>query len=255
MHALRVLRHLCAQGTPQGVSAIARATGVNGSTCFNLLRTMSAEGLVVFDTEAKTYRPGLGLVELAIGVMAMNPADLIRPELERLALHHGALICLWHVSDIERIVLIDSAFDPTSVRIHLPQGKRQPALIGSVGRVIAARLGLSDDELRTRFARFRWESPPLFDDYLADVRRAAIDGYAFDCGQLYIGVDVVASVICDHRGMPRYGISSITLAGQTDDTARHSAGRDLAETCARLGHALFSTLPDQIRARTPVSAS
>ncbi len=243
VQALRILRFLAAHGTPEGVSTIARATEVNGSTCFNILRTLSAEGLVRFDPSAKTYRLGFGVLELATGLMGTNPGELIRPELERLALTHGALICLWHVTDSDRIVLIERAFDPEAIRVDLPRGKRLPALIGAVGRVIAARRALDMADLRRRFAALRWQSPPRFEDYADSIAEAARLGYGIDRGQLYIGVDTVGAVVSDGGGAPRYGISSITLHRQKDEAQLAAAGRDMVEVCTRIGAALFP--PDQ----------
>lgn len=239
VQALRILRHLSALGTPVGVSAIARATGVNGSTCFNILRTLSAEGMVTFDPASKTYRLGLGVMELAIGLLGSNPGDLLRPELERLALTHGALICLWHITDSDRMVLIERAFDPAAIRLDLPQGKRLPALIGGVGRAIAAKRGHDMAELRRRFATLRWQSPPAFADYLESVEAARRQGFGVDRGQLYIGVDVVGAVITDQAGTPRYGLSSVTLKDQADEARLNHIGADLHEVCQRLGQALF----------------
>ncbi|MFN3953500.1 MAG: IclR family transcriptional regulator [Pararhodobacter sp.] len=239
VHALRILRHLSAQGTPTGVSAIARATGVNGSTCFNILRTLAAEGMIDFDAETKTYQLGMGVLELAIGLLGANPGDIIGPEMERLALTHGALICLWHITDSDRMVLIERAFDPEVIRLDLPQGKRLPALIGGVGRVIAAHRGLDAAELRRRFAALRWQSPPSFEEYRAGVEAARQQGYGIDSGQLYVGVDLVGAVVVDHRGKPRYGLSSVMLKGQAEPARLAAIGRDLHEVCQRIGKALF----------------
>ena len=240
VHAMRVLRHLSSQGTAEGVTAIARSTGVNGSTCYNILRTLVSEGMVIFDPADKTYRLGLGLVELAVGVLGTNPGDLIRPELERLAQSHGALMCLWHITDSDRIVLIERAFDTHATRVDLPLGKRLPALIGAVGRVVAAHRALPDAALKQHFDRFKWQNSPGFSAYQAGIEQARRDGYAIDAGELYIGVDVVGAIISDAHGTPRYGVSSVTLSGQTTAEIRHAIGRDLAVTCQQIGHSLFA---------------
>ena len=244
VQALRVLRHLSAHGTPQGVTAIARAADVNGSTCFNILRTLSAEGLVVFDPVAKTYRLGLGVLELAIGLLGANPGDLIRPELERLAQAHGALICLWHVTDNDRLVLLERAYDTATIRVELPPGKRLPALAGGVGRAIAAHRSYSEAELRRRFAELRWQSAPRFEAYRDSIALAGKLGYGLDIGQLYIGVDVVGATIRDHEGRVRYGVSSITLSGQATTESHARVGQDLADTCRHLGDTLFPKHPE-----------
>jgi len=241
VNALRILRHLSALGRPAGVNAIARATGVNPSTCFNILRTLTAEGLVSFDAGAKTYRPALGLVELAVGVLGTNPGDLIRPELERMALQYGVLMCLWHITGDERVVLIERAFDPAATRVDLPLGKRLPIYTGGVGRILAAQRRLSETEIRRHFDALRWQAPPpSFEAYLASVAEAGRLGYAVDLGQLYIGVDVVGALIVDAGGIPRYGMSSISLAGQMDEAARRAIGEDLFLTGRRIGAQLFA---------------
>lgn len=241
VHAIRILRHLAAQGRAEGATAIARATDINTSTCFNILRTLAAEGLVIFDADAKTYRLGLGLVALSLGVLGSNPSELIRPELDRLSKQYGVLMSLWHLTESDRWVLIDRAFEAEAVRVDLPMGKRLPALIGAVGRMTAAARGLSPDQLRRSFAELRWQAAPEFDAYAADVTRARQDGYAIDSGALYLGVDAVASIICDADGHPCYGVSSVSLAGQLSAQQHAQIGQDLAQTCARLGAALFAT--------------
>jgi len=240
VNALSILRYLARSGTPTGVSAIARATGVTPSTTFNILRTLATERLVVFDTEAKTYRLGFGVVELAVGLLGTNHGDLIRPELERLALNSGALMCLWQVTDTNRVVLIDRVWDPDTIRVDLPLGKRLPSLIGAVGRAIAASGTLDEDDLRLRFARLRWQDPPGFQGYLDSVTQARATGYGLDLGNLFRGVNSVAAVVHDHAKKPRYGISGVVLGGQTSLEEMHRLGRELTEVAERIGAALFA---------------
>jgi DNA-binding IclR family transcriptional regulator len=239
VHALRILRHLAGLGSPAGVSAIARATQVNTSTCFNILRTLTAEGLVVFDPEQKTYRLGMGVLELAVGLLGTNHGDLIRPELERLAATAPALICLWQVVEEDRVVLLDRAWDAGAVRVELPVGKRLPSLVGAIGRAIAHARGLSDAELRRRFPALRWQQPIRFEAYLASLRTVARYGYGRDPGLLYAGVDSVAAVVPDHTGRPRYGLSAVSIRGQMRDADLHRLGCELYAVGQRVGRALF----------------
>jgi DNA-binding IclR family transcriptional regulator len=77
-NAVSILRSLAQLSEPAGVALIARNTGVSVSTCFNILRTLSSERLVDFDPEAKTYRIGMGVLELSVPLLGANQADLIR---------------------------------------------------------------------------------------------------------------------------------------------------------------------------------
>lgn len=239
LHAVRILRHLAGQGAPSGATAIARATGINPSTCFNILRTLAAERLVVFDPAAKTYRLGLGMLELSLGLLGTNAPDLIRPELDRLALNYNALLALWQVTDGERIVLIDRVFATTAVRVDMRIGTRMPASSGAVGRCIAAARGLSAEELRRRFVGLRWQRPMDFEQWHAEVRATAKAGYALDRGQLFKGVDAVAAAVVDGDGRPRFGISAIAIADQVPADALHRLGEEIRDAARRVGQALF----------------
>ena len=112
VNAIQILRHLAHADGPQGVAAIARATGISPSSAFNILRTLSNERLTSFDDAGKTYQLGLGLSELAVGFVGRSYADLIQPELERLSLAHHILIALWQVTDDAHIRVIALAAPP-----------------------------------------------------------------------------------------------------------------------------------------------
>jgi len=240
VQAMRILRNLAGQGPPAGVTAIARATGMNPSTCFNILRTLAAEGLVVFDAQAKTYRLGLGVMELATGLMGASPIDLIRPDLERLALNRPAVLCIWIVTNTDRIVLADRIWDPGNpVRTEIAPNLRLPSFAGAVGRCVAASRRVSEDELRHRFAGIRWQNPPEFSEYLADIRAAERLGYAFDRGQAFIGLDSAAAVVTDQNGQPRYGLSAVVIHGQVSYADLDAMGAELGDSAARIGAALF----------------
>src|SRR3974390_2705033 len=53
--AITILRYLAAANEPVGVSRIARETGQNPSTTFNILRTLLLYDFVQFDQLSKTY--------------------------------------------------------------------------------------------------------------------------------------------------------------------------------------------------------
>lgn len=241
VHALRILRHLAGRGRPEGVTAIARATEINTSTCFNILRTLAAEGLVSFDAEAKTYRMGLGAMELAAGLIGASHTDLIRPEMERLAHASGAVIGLWHVTGDGRLVLIDRAFAPSAVRIEIAPGRRLPAYAGAVGRVVAALERPAPSALRRGFQRVRWQRPVEYADWAAEVTAAARDGYALDRGRMFAGVDSAGAAVADRSGRVRYGLSGICIEGQLAEAHLHDLGRELRGLGRRIGAALFAT--------------
>lgn len=56
-----------------GATQIARETGLNVSSAFNILRTLTHEGVLSFDPATKTYRIGMGLLEVAAPCWAPTP--------------------------------------------------------------------------------------------------------------------------------------------------------------------------------------
>ncbi len=241
VQALKLLRHLAAQGRPAGVTAIARDTGLNPSTCFNILRTLAAEGIVAFDPAAKSYRLGYGLLELSLGLLGANAAELIRPELQRLGEGRDLLLALWQVTAGDRLVLVERVASTQAVRIDMQVGIRLPATAGAVGRAVAAARGLDSAALRQAFARLQWQAAPSFADWQAQVEQARRLGYALDCGQLFRGVDAAAAVIVDREGRPRLGLSGIAIAGLLPRRTLQGIGRELAALAQRLGAALFGS--------------
>ena len=239
VNALRILQFLAASNAPIGVAAVARGTRISTSTCFNILRTLARARFVSFHATEKTYALGLAMAELASGLVGMSHAELIRPELERLALNYETLLLLWRLTDDNHLVLIDRAQSHAAIRVEIVIGYRIPMLAGAIGRCVAAAVSLTPTELRRRFAALRWQLPPTFAAYQADVARAQETGWAREDGMLYRGLVTVAAVVVDQEGRPRFGFSGVSIAGQQTQARLEDLGRDLRELATLVGASLF----------------
>src|SRR5690606_26584060 len=172
--------------------------GLNASTCFNLLKTLVHENLIVFDEPTKTYSIGLGLVELAKGALEKaSYVRLLKPHLQELAERHNVTTTLWQRTSDERVVLVDLAESGSPMRIHMSIGQRLPMYIAALGRCMAAHSELSPAELRSKLSQLRWEDGPSFETYLREVEEARQNGYAVDHGHYVRGVVTVSSPILD----------------------------------------------------------
>lgn len=238
-NAVAILRCLAQLNQRAGVAAIARETGINVSTCFNILRTLASERLVVFDPNEKSYGIGLGVLEFSVPMLGSNQADILRPELERLARERHTLIGLWQITDSERIILVDRVSGARTVRVDISLGSRLPAHVGAVGRCYAALRNHDTAELKRRFVDLQWQSPPSFEDYQQDVEQTRRTGHAFDLGRLYIGLDIAAAVVSDTQGKARFGISGIAISGQLPQRDLKLLGEDLRDTTDRISEMLF----------------
>jgi DNA-binding IclR family transcriptional regulator len=251
VNALRILRCLSGSSRPLGVAAVTRATGISASTVFGILRTLARLHYVSFDETDKTYRLGLAMAEMAASLLGTSHAELIRPELERLAFKYETLVLLWRVTEDDRLVLIDRAYSQIAVRVEIKLGYRMPLLAGAVGRCVAATLDAPTSELRRRFAGARWQTPLSFSTFEKQVLEARDRGWSLDDGYLYRGLTTVAALIVDDERRPRFGISGVSITGQQSPQALRALGQDLAALATDIGHALF---PGPNFAATPAKA-
>lgn len=236
---LAVLRHLAAADAPVGVSRIARDLDLHASTCFNLLKTLVNERLVLFDDATKTYRIGLGLVELAKGALEQaSYVRLLRPHLEAVAARHQVTATLWQCVPGERVLLVDRADHASAMRVHMSIGQRLPMYIAALGRCMAAHSGLGDAQLRERLRGLRWDVAPRFAQYRAEVQQARVQGYAVDRSQYVKGVTTASAAILGADGRPLMAISAVGFAAQLDEAAVRALGEDLRDRAATLTRAL-----------------
>lgn len=243
-NAMSIMRLLSDQGRPMGATQIARETGLNVSSAFNILRTLSHEELLSFDPQTKTYRMGMGLLEFAMPLLGANPADVIRPALTAIARDHETMIALWQITPNERMVLTDRFTAPNIVHAMLAQNSRLPVFSGAIGRCYAATKGLTQAQTRKGFDTVRWQNAPSFDSYWSDVIEARETGIAWDRGQLFHGLDIVATPVRDADGTPRLGMSSITITGQHSDANLQATATALSATAKQVERCVFGRSSD-----------
>ena len=206
---IAVLRLLGATGEPMGVHGIARTLGLVPSTCLHILRVLVDERLVTVDAEKK-YTVGAGLVALARGALRQNTfAAVVQPDLEELSRTHGATAMGVEASGLDHMVVVALARSPAPLQLHVEIGSRFPALISATGRCVAAFGGAGWPELRKRFAALRWDVPPPFATWRAEVEQARVQGFAVDDGQYIRGVSIVAAPLV----MPGGAINALVVVG------------------------------------------
>jgi DNA-binding IclR family transcriptional regulator len=228
--AIRILRHLAGAPAPLGVTPLARALGLNTSTCFNILRTLAQGELVRFDADAKTYALDLGLVDLARAAFARG-AEIAQaqPMMRQLALRHGVTVTLWRPAGPDRMVLTQVAESDQVMRIRMGVGQRLPLLIGAMGRVAAAHGGMPKAELRRRFAALRWQRPFTFASFLAQVEDTRRRGWAIDEGHYVQGVTTLSAPVAEQGGDGLSVVSATMFGGQHDAAALARIGAELVE--------------------------
>lgn len=234
-NAIGILKHLGRSGNAETVTHIARTLNINTSTCFNILRTLVAEGMLVFEESSKTYSVGLGVVQLAQRALSENgKVDVLRPLLHAVAERHGVTMTLWRFSDGGRNVLASVSQSRSAFQIQMKLGQRLPIYIGAFGRVLAAQNAVPKADLKREFDAMRWARTPDFEDYWADVEHAARTGWALDVGDFAIGVTSVATAVKGPDGQVRHGLVATMFNGQLDDTRIAALADDLLHLSAEM---------------------
>jgi DNA-binding IclR family transcriptional regulator len=198
--AAAVLRTLGKSDRPLGVQAIARELGLVPSTCLYVLRALVAEELVALDADTKRYSLDVGVLSLAQHWIRRNRfSDLAQPVLDRIAQGFDVTTLGVHIVGLEHIVAVAISQAGQSLQLSTQLGSRFPALISATGRCIAAFGGHAEAELQARFGKLRWDDPPTWEEWKAQVARTRVQGIAVDAGHYISGVTVVAAPVWKTR--------------------------------------------------------
>lgn len=209
--AAAVLRLLGKSDAPLPLQAITKELGLVPSTCLYVLRALVAEELVAFDPDTKRYALDAGVLTLARQWLRRNQfADLAQPVLDRLAASFGVTVLGTQIIGLDRII-VTAAAQSGGFQLNVQVGSRFPALISATGRAIAAFGDYPEEELKARFDKLRWEEPPSFAEWLAQVEETKRTGLGIDEGNYISGVTVLAAPVWKGRGRPSHALVAIGI--------------------------------------------
>jgi len=210
--AAAILRLLGKSDAPLGVQAIARELGLVPSTCLYVLRALVAEEFVAFDPDTKRYSLEAGVLTLARQWLRRNPFnDLAQPALDRISQAFDVTMLGVQIVGLDHIIVVAVSQSGPSFQLSTQVGSRFPALISATGRCIAAYGDYPEAELKARFRTLRWDEPPSFEDWKAQVEQTRSQGYAADEGNYISGVTVMAAPIWKARGRPSHALVAIGI--------------------------------------------
>jgi DNA-binding IclR family transcriptional regulator len=207
-----ILRLLGKSDVPLGVNAIARELELVPSTCLYVLRALAEEELVAFDADTKRYALDAGVLTLARGWLRRDRfVDVAQPVLDRLARERGLTILGVRIGGLQHITVVAVAEGGANFRLSAQVGSRFPALISATGRCIAAFGGYPEAQIKARFDTLRWENPPSYAEWQAQVADTRAQGYAADNNNYISGVSVLAVPVWETGGTPSHALVAIGL--------------------------------------------
>lgn len=210
--AAAVLRLLGKSDTPLSLQSIGRQLGLVPSTCLYVLRALVAEEFVAFDRDTKRYSLEAGVLTLARHWLRGNRFNgLAQPVLDRIGQAFEVTMLGVHIVGLDHIVVVAVSQSGQNFQLSTQIGSRFPALISATGRCIAAFGDHSEAELEARFRTLRWDMPPTFDEWQAQVRRTHTQGFAVDAGNYISGVTVVAAPVWKTREKLSHALVAIGI--------------------------------------------
>jgi DNA-binding IclR family transcriptional regulator len=248
--ALAALRLVAASDRALGVTEIARPIGVSPSTCYNVLKTLTAEQFLAFDSKTKKYTLGSGAIELSSQTNGVQRIFTnYRPKLVELATSLNVVVGFWEVRH-QRLILSGVVESNAAIRIQMVPGTRLPLSAGAMGRVIAVELDLGGDELQAHIDQTRWHRTPRLTAYKREVAQARVSGWAPDEGEFIGGVATVASVVAAASGDPRLCITASGFTGQIDSARLSEIGEATHRIAAEIERDWFNRVPADASAST-----
>jgi len=243
--AAAVLRLLGKSDVPLGVQAIARELGLVPSTCLHVLRALAAEEFVSFDPDTKRYSLEAGVLTLARHWLRRNRFnDLAQPQLDRMGQTFDVTMLGVQIVGLEHIIVVAVSQSGHNLQLSTQIGSRFPALISATGRCIAAFGDHSEAELEARFRTLRWDEPPTFDEWQAQVRQTRAQGFAVDAGNYISGVTVLAAPVWRARGKLSHALVAIAIGS----ALRRKGLPALQETLASAAQTVSSQLCGEVSA-------
>lgn len=211
--AAAILRLLGKSDTPLGLQSIARTLGLVPSTCLHVLRALVAEEFVAFDPDTKRYSLEAGVLTLARHWLRRNQfTDLAQPVLDRISQNFDVTMLGVHIMGLEHIIVVATSHSGNSFQISAQIGSRFPALISATGRCIAAFGDYPETELEERFHTLRWDDPPSYGEWQAQVQQTREQGFAIDAGNYIAGVSVVATPVWKSRDKLSHALVAIGIS-------------------------------------------
>lgn len=214
-----MLWHLAKHPDGLTLSRIARDIDVLPSTALHILRELAVARLVAFDANAKLYRLGSGVLSLARQLTQQNPfVQAAQPHLNQLSRQFevGAS-AQERDGDDDMVVVAAASVLPGDM---VSPGGRTPLLTSASGRLMAAYGHFSEAELRRRFARLRWQDPPSFSSWLAEVRQLRGKRHAIDEGRFRKGITAIAAPVFHPDGTVERTVSITVISAQLDARRR-----------------------------------
>ncbi|MDD7911416.1 MULTISPECIES: IclR family transcriptional regulator [Pseudovibrio] len=238
--ALAVLDAVAAADHPPRFVELLSSVPLSRATLHRMLRQLTNEGMLSYDSEQHTYRVGFRLMRLAHSAWANTSlAGAASDALDILSAKVSETIHL-AVLDNYQVLYVDKRLPARSVQMYSSPGKIGPAYCTGVGKAMLAFL--PDAQLDHAIAAQSFQkhtaktlvTPQMLRDNLSVIRQR---GYAFDDEEHEPTIICIAVPILGRRGEPIGAMSITSTTGITNlDQMVATYLAPLQETARQIAH-------------------
>jgi DNA-binding IclR family transcriptional regulator len=238
MDVIRAVAQLQRSGASLG--RVARATGLNSSTAFRILRSLTEERMLYYDEEERSYHLGVLAFELGLATQGKSHVqERFRPVVEQVAARTRLTTYLMARSDNDAVCLLCAQGSAFIRAMPMDVGQRLPLGIGAGSVAILSTL---DDEEVEKMLASEETKLDLFPGGRAEASRirervthVRRHGFSISSGSVARGLTGVGVPVLPRRGLLQLAVSVSAVADTIDfSEAKQIAGvidaaiRDLA---------------------------
>lgn len=209
---LDIIEHLGASRRVVSVSDLARATGMNVSTAYRLLQTLTGRGYVVQELSNRGYVLGPRFFQLGVAYLeGSDLAAIARPHLEALRDEVGETAYLVAFSRGE-IVQLGKADGKQAASASIRSMVREPAYCTATGKVLLSGLAPEDLDAYLADVQLQAFTPQTItsrNKLAREIEMVRANGYALDLEEFVPNLCCVSVPVRDGSGA---AIAAVSIA-------------------------------------------
>jgi len=236
--ALDLLDKVASVGRPVRFSELLAESEYPKATLYRLLKTLTSQGMLGYDSERQLYSMGVRLVRLAhVAWQQSSLAPIARPLLDELSLKLGETVHLGQL-DHGQVLYVDKRNPASALSMFSSAGKIGPGYCTGIGKAMLAFLPPPQREHLVQQQSFhRYTASTLINAKqlsaeLAEIRQ---QGIAFDREEHEPNIICIAAPILTGSNRVLGGLSVTTSISRYSLQELASFKADLLETAANIG--------------------
>ena len=211
--ALNILEHLSCSDTPLGPTKLAQLTGMDKSTVYRLLSTLSPLGYVHKQQEGYILGPKL-VAMVSRYISSLELQTEAKPYLSQLSTDLGLTTHLGMLDGCE-VIYVEKMDTVPTAQLYNQIGERKPAYSSSLGKCLLSNLSgsqLNDAMANCQFKAFTSHTITSLREFREHLRQVRAQGWAIDNEETSLGHICVGAPIYDYKGEI---IAAVSASGST----------------------------------------